>query len=373
MEFVSGTGRVLAVVAALMGMAGCGQRHPAVIGVAFGEEHPNVLDVARDDLRRRYAEDVPEVRSGQAELVEEGAPGAVTLASRLTKLPGIVGVVGHADSRGTLFAAPMYDEAHVPLLVPTATSRRLRTISPWVFMMAPDDSTEAEFIAAFAVQSLHTRAVAVFYDNDEYGIGLRDGLRRAFGARRLHPLTEEPIANPCGQPGSAEASIVRASIPGRLPDLTVIAGRTRDAACLGRRLSERVPGIRLIGGDAVEQDSSFDNGFGSSAAPFYVVAFWHPDNADSTSAAFARDFRRIVGTSPRASEALVFDAIMLLAQATKDAGARPDALRRYLTALGHSRPAYQGVTGAVSFGSGALRPLYMLRVGARGSQPVVIE
>ena len=270
-------GRLFAVVAVVAGAVGCERRHPAVIGVVFGEEqHPNVLDVVRDELRRRYPDAPPEIRSPRTQQVEEGAPGAVTVATAFTKVPGLVGVVGHVDSRGSLFAAPVYDEAHIPMVVPTSTSRRLHTVSPWVFMMAPDDSLEAEFIAAFAARSLHTRAVAVFYDNDEYGIGLRDGLRGAFAARGLHPITEEPIAAPCSAPETGEASIVRATPPGHAPDLIIIAGRTRDAGCLGRRLSERVPGLRVIGADGVEQDSTFASRYRSAQAPFYVVAFWHP-------------------------------------------------------------------------------------------------
>lgn len=365
-------GRLFAVVAVVAGVLSCERRHPAVIGVAFGDD-PNVLDVVRDEIRRRFPDGTPVVRTPSSEPSEEGAPGAVTVASRLTKLPGVVGVVGHADSRGTLFAVPIYDEAHVPLLVPTATSRRLRTVSPWVFMMAPDDSVEAEFIAGFAVQSLRTRAVAVFYDNDEYGIGLRDGLRHAFAARGLRPLAEEPIATPCGPPEIAEASIVRAAPARHVPDLAVIAGRTRDAACLGRRMSERVRDIRIIAADGVEEDSTFSPRFGTATAPFYIVAVWHEGLHDSASVAFERDFQRSTGRSPHASQALVYDAVLLLAQATRDAGGRPDAVRRYLTELGHSRPAYNGLTGPLSFGPSARRPLYMLRVGAPGSQPVVVQ
>jgi len=227
-------------------------------------------------------------------------------------------------------------------------------------MMSPDDSLEADFIAAFARESLHTKAFAIFYDGDEYGIGLRDGLRTAFAARGPRPQVEEPIALPCGSPEAAEASILRAAAT-RI-DLVIIAGRTRDAACLGRRLSERVRGLRIIGGDAVEHDSTFDSRFGSAGAPFYAVAVWHAGVTDSASVDFARAFRRIVGATPHASEALVFDAVMLLAEATHAVGTRPDAMRRYLAELGGRRPPYPGVTGAVAFGSAARRPLYMLRI-----------
>lgn len=366
-------GRLFTVIAVVLGTAGCERRHPVTIGVAFGED-ARILSVVQEELRRRYGDDMPHVRPPSSE-VAEGAPGAVTLATQLTQMPGLIGVVGHADSRGSLAAAPVYDEHHIPLLVPTATSRRLQTVSSWVFMMSPDDSVEAEYIATFASGPLHSKAVAVFYDNDEYGIGLRDALHAALKRRGLSIIAEEPVSLPCGPPETMEASVVRAAPAGHHPDLVVIAARTRDAACLGRRLSERVRGLRIIGGDAVENDSSFDARYAPAVAPFYAVAVWAADAADSLSVEFAREFRRIVGTAPKSSQALVFDAIMILAQAAREAGTRPDAVRRYLSELGVSRPAYPGLTGAVSFGPAARRPLHMLRVGVtgRGSRPVVVE
>jgi len=75
---------------------------------------------------------------------------------------------------------------------------------------------------------------------------------------------------------------------------------------------------------------------------------------------------------PHPSQALAFDAVMLLARAVHDAGPRPDAVRRYLTELGRSLPEYAGVTGPISFGPSAHRPLYMLRFGAHGFPPVPV-
>ena len=49
-------GRLFAVVAVLAGAAGCGQRDAAVIGFAFGEEHPGVLDVVHHEFSGRTAE-----------------------------------------------------------------------------------------------------------------------------------------------------------------------------------------------------------------------------------------------------------------------------------------------------------------------------
>src|SRR5260370_8193238 len=100
-------GRLFAVVAVVAGAVGCERRHPAVIGVVFGEEqHPNVLDVVRDELRRRYPDAPPEIRSPRTQQVEEGAPGAVTVATAFTKVPGLVAVVRHVDLPASLFPPP---------------------------------------------------------------------------------------------------------------------------------------------------------------------------------------------------------------------------------------------------------------------------
>ena len=364
-------GRLLAAVV-VAGTVGCERRHPVVIGFAFGGEHPGVLDVVHAEFALRPGEREPEILSATGFIAETGAPGQVRVATRFAAIPGLVGVVGHADSRGTLVAVPVYHEAHIPVLVPTATSRRLRAVSPWVFTLAPDDSAEAEFIADFAVRSLRTHAAAVFYDNDDYGIGLRNALRTAFAGRGVRLIAEEPIAGACGPPEIGEGSILLATPRARPPDLVVIAGRTRDAACIARRLVARVTGIRVIGADGVEPDTAFYDRLGSATPTFYFVAFWYPGAPGTASADFARRFERLVARPPHASEALLFDAVMLLALASREAGTRHEAVRRYLSELGGTRPAYHGVTGSVSFGPSARRPLYMLQAGARGQQPVMV-
>ena len=371
MGLVLGTARQIAVVVALTGLMSCERRQPVVIGFAFGRQYPGVLDVVHAAFAQQPGAPEPEIIDAARLIVTIGPPAQVTLASRFVAIPGLVGVVGHGDSRGSLAAAPVYHEARIPLLVPTATSRRLHTASPWVFMMAPDDSVEADFIAAFAVRSLHARTAVVFYDNDDYGIGLRDGLRGAFAARGVQSIAEEPLATPCGPPEMSEASILRATPRAHPPDLVVIAGRTRDAACVARRVTARVTGIRVIGTDGVEPDSAFYDRLGAAAPTFYLVAFWYPGAPGAASEDFARRFGQLVARPPHASEAMLFDAVLLLARATREAGPRHEAVRRYLSELGRTRPAYEGVTGAVAFGPAARRPLYMLRVGARDQQPVV--
>jgi len=280
--------------------------------------------------------------------------------------------VGHQDSRGTLLAAPVYDEAGIPLVVPTATSRAIGNLGSWVFPLAPNDSQEGAFIAEFATRTLGARVIALLYDNDEYGRGLREGLRAALGAVGLQISAEAPIGSVC-QPGGAlggDAGLTLVAPHGRPPEVLVVAGRPLDAGCIVGRVGRRFPGMRFITGDAVEIRPNVIAAMGAAADSTYFVAFWYAGLTDERSAGFTSAYQRIVGTLPTPGAAMQYDALMLLMQALRDVGPRRRAIQTYLTQLGNARPPYQGVTGPISFGPDRQRPLYMLRV-RKGAAVVV--
>jgi branched-chain amino acid transport system substrate-binding protein len=353
---------------AVLWILGC-ERRPAVVGLGYQPPSPSVIDVVRAELTGRPGGAPAELR-GPSSYLGTYAAREVDGAAQLVALPGVVAVVGHQDSRSTLLAAPVYDEARIPLVVPTATSRAIGTASPWVFPLAPNDSQEGAFIAEFATRALRARAIALLYDNDEYGRGLRDGLRAALVVVGLQITAQASIGAVC-EPGG-DASLALVAPRQHPPDVLVIAGRQVAAGCIVRRVSTRLPTLRFIAGDAVEIRDSVLTAMGSGADSTYFVAFWHPGLTDERSAAFTSAYRRIVGTVPTPGAAMQYDAIMLLMQALRDVGPSPKAIQVYLAQLGKTRAAYQGVTGPITFGPARHRPLYMLRVrkGAATGVPV---
>ncbi|HMG19475.1 MAG TPA: ABC transporter substrate-binding protein, partial [Gemmatimonadales bacterium] len=330
---------------------------------------PSVIDVVHEELAR-WPGGAPAELRGPSSYLGTHAEREVDGAAQLTALTGVVAVVGHQDSRSTLLAAPVYDEARIPLVVPTATSRAIGTASPWIFPLAPNDSQEGAFIAAFATRALGAQAVALLYDNDEYGRGLRDGLRAALAAAGRRLTAEAPIGTVCESGGASDASLALIAPRRNPPDVVVIASRPRDAGCIVHQIGTRHPGIRFIAGDAVEIRDSVLAAMGPAAVSTYFVAFWHPGLTDAPSATFTAAYQRIVGTAPTPGAAMQYDAIMLLMQAQREVGPRPKAIQAYLTQLAQSRPAYQGVTGPIAFGAGRERPLYMLRI--RGGVGVAV-
>lgn len=354
-----------ALCAALLGVGllGCDRPGPALIGYAFPYTRAAVVQLAQES-----AAALPGSRA--IRIVEDTAPGGdradleVARARRMVALPGLVGVVGHAGSRGALAAAPVYNDAEVVHIAPLATSRHLASAGPWTFALAPSDSVEGEFIAEFAAERLGAREAALFYVGDEYGEGLRDAVVSALDARGIR-INREFLYDA----GSDLETLVQAALQPRVPDVVIVAGRQTATAEIARHMSRYAPGIPIIAGDGALRLPVLAERAGQAAELLYVVSFWQPDTTDARYRAFAGRYSQLTGDTPNPSDVITYDALMLLATAAAEAGANPAAMRRWLLSLGESRPAYEGVTGPLTLERTGW-PLTMVRIVDGRAQPV---
>jgi branched-chain amino acid transport system substrate-binding protein len=259
--------------------------------------------------------------------------------------PRVVGVVGHAGSRDALIGATIYNRDGVPQIVPNATTRQLSSFGPWTFMMVPDDSVEGDFLAQWAVDSARARRVAVMYLGDEYGVGLRNGVRMGL-VRRGQELVDETVIPSfgCGLPA---AMIVRAMLERARPDAVVVAGSSPSGWCVIRNVHAVDSTVWMLGADGVEVGARAPEG-GYNPARVRGVGFWEAGDDSLSSALIARS-QRVLGRSPSAADALMFDAFLLMHHAIQVVGPDRDAIRRYLQSLGQSREPWLGVTGPVAF------------------------
>jgi ABC-type branched-subunit amino acid transport system substrate-binding protein len=144
--------------------------------------------------------------------------------------------------------------------------------------------------------------------------------------------------------------------------VVVVAARTPEAIAITRSLHGLLPGAAVLVGDAVPLNPAFIRAVGSAALSLYGVSWWSPSLPDSLSRAFVAGWERANRSSPSASDAMYYDAIMLAAQAVREAGPSRAAVRRYLGELGTSRPPYQGVTGPISFAPNRATNLLATRI-----------
>ena len=273
--------------------------------------------------------------------------------------PSIVAVVGHSGSREALLGATVYNARGVPNVIPNATSSRLAKTGPWTFMLVPDDSVQGEFISNYAMDSLKAQRISVLYLGDEYGIGLRDGVRAGLGRRGARPADETMIpAEECfsERSGVLYGSIVRSAMRRANPDVFVVTSGNVNGWCIADLIHVASPNTWVVFSDGMDGARRLpDPARGLPDRPLRIVKekirgveFWEP-GSDSVNRAFVARVERAVHHVPDASQALQYDAYMLLAAAVEEVGPSRTAVREWLESLGRTRPAWQGVTGPIAF------------------------
>jgi branched-chain amino acid transport system substrate-binding protein len=347
------------VLLAAVAVAGCNSTsRTVVIGYAFPYHLAGALRVANEEIAERAPRRGPRI-SVVYDSVVAGDPADVEVrrAERLAAIPGIVGVVGHGGSRASLAAAPVYNEAGIVQITPTSTSRVLKSAGPWTFNLAPDDSIEGSFIGEFVAERLRAGSVTLYYVNDEFGVGLRDGAVAELARRGVAVLDRVPM-----DITSDFQTLVAASLKRGKPDVVVVAGRQNETGTIARLMRERGVPRPVVAGDGALVLPALADVAGPAADSIYVVAFWMPDAQDSVSRAFVQRHLRLAGLVPQSADAMSHDALLLLAEAIHEVGSDRAAVREYLAELGRSRPPYQGVTGPISFAPGAPSRLIMARL-----------
>jgi branched-chain amino acid transport system substrate-binding protein len=298
-------------------------------------------------------------------LVTDSAQVHVRRAERLVAMPDLMTVIGPGTSRGALAAAPIYTAAGVAQLNPEATSHLLDRVDARIFTMIPNDSEEGQFIARFVAEKLKARTVSIFFDNDEYGIGLREGVERALAARHIAVVDKVPF----GLDGAYDV-LVRASFQRVRPDAVVIVGRSGPTGQLVRVVHELAPGMEMVAGDAAMIPTSLAPAGDSALAHLHIVSFWFPTLGDTAATAFARRFRAMTGRDAEPTDAYVYDGIMLSAAAIRAAGRDRDAVWDWLRSLGGANPPYVGVTGSISYGRPATHHMVMAQFRHGAMVPV---
>jgi branched-chain amino acid transport system substrate-binding protein len=321
------------------------------------------VQVARDEIGG-WPADGAAIRIVYDSIIQGDPPDVeVMRAQRIAETPNLIAVVGHGGSRGSLAAAPIYAAAGIPQIVPTGTSRLLRQAGPWAFMLAPDDSTEGALIGRFTAERLGARRVLLFFTNDEYGVGLRDGVAAELAARDVAVLDKVGV-----DPSSDIPTLFEASLRRGIPDVIVVAGRHTETGRVARAALGRVPRLRVVAGDGALLLPVLPDLAGPAADSIYVVAFWLPDAPDSMSRAFVERFHRVTGHDPAPDDAMNHDALLLLAHAVRAVGPNRVAVRGYLESLGRTRPPYRGISGDITFVGTRTPPLVMARL--RGGRVV---
>lgn len=226
----------------------------------------------------------------------------------------VVGVIGHYNSGQTLAAMEVYKD--LPLVVITPTSSEVSLTQKGYrnfFRVNANDAAQARVDAAFLVNKLGARRVAVVHNDDPYGQGLGRliaGELKALGAEVVLTLQV-----------AVEQSTFADELPqivAAQPDALFYAGYEVEAPYLRLALVEAGVTVPFLASDGAFLATTIDEA-GSAAESIYVSAF-APSPKAVADEAWIRAYQAVEYRNPDTYSINGYSALRVLAEGVKKAG-----------------------------------------------------
>lgn len=283
---------------------------------------------------------------------------AAAVATKFANDPTIAAVVGHFNSICSLAGKPIYQRAGVVEFSPGSTNVDVTKGSEWTFRNLYHDNYQGTFLARYAKNMLGMNRVAVFYDNDDYGNGLKNAFIAEAEKIGLEIVGQEAYA----REQTLDYSAAIDKFAAQKPDAIFISGLYNEAASIVKQARSKGVKAPFLAADGVSSQGYIDIAAEAAEGTYITTPFIvHPSIGGPKAQDFRQAFEAKFKQSPDTWAALTYDAVNQLVAAIEKVGADRKAIRDALAATNSPETAYQGVTGATYFDENGdcLKPAYV--------------
>lgn len=184
---------------------------------------------------------------------EECKPEKATNAATKLISDGVVVVLGHICSGATKAALPIYTEAKLVTMSPSATNPELTQSGqyPTFFRTIAADDAQAQLGVSFAIEKLGAKKIAVLHDKGDYGKGYAEFAQQYIkDGGQAEVVLFEGIT-----PGAVDYSSVVQKIRKADSDVVMFGGYHPEASKLVAQLKKKKVDVKFISDDGVKDDT----------------------------------------------------------------------------------------------------------------------
>jgi branched-chain amino acid transport system substrate-binding protein len=284
-------------------------------------------------LGRRLEYLVEDIQSKQGE--------SATAVKKLISRDKVAAVIGAKSSANSLEAAPICQNAKIPMMAISSTNPRVTEIGDHIFRICFIDPFQGAVLAKFAHGSLGARRLALLTSNNSpYSVGLSAVLRERFVALGGQVVAEQKFAE-----GDKDFRAQLTALRSARPDVIAATGFYTEAALIcvqARALGLDMP---VIGGDGWEAPQLVQLGGRAVDNTYYCTYFSAENQAPEVREFVARYRQRWNDEIPEGVSALGYDAMYVIAAAMEKAGTPTGP--KFRDALAATKD-FMGVTGRTS-------------------------
>jgi branched-chain amino acid transport system substrate-binding protein len=297
---------------------------------------------------------------------------ALLEAQKITRDPRYLVCFGPFSSQRVLAAAPLFNDAGLPDLAPSASDPRVWEAGPFLFTASDSNDPRLQALADHFASQGFTRGALVVNEDNLLSGSMARAFEQAFTkkggkivARASYDDNTQDFSNQVAQLADQGAEFVLASEFRGLP-VAQLANALKKSGLKIPLAAQVIP----FSPDLIEQG-------GADVEGLLLSGYFLPDQDSPAVRKYVDEYHQIFGErEPSHVDAGSYDAAMLLFDALGAALQAPAegqplirirmqrlAARNYLASIGNDRPPYDGVSGRFALSSRSdLRKVYLLQV-----------
>jgi len=265
---------------------------------------------------------------------------SVTIVKKFISRDKVIAVLGEVASSRSLEAAPICQNAKVPMITPSSTAPEVTAKGNYIFRVCFIDPFQGTVMAKFAKNTLKLRKVALLTSvSSAYSVGLARYFKETFAADGGTVVLEQKFAEG-DKDFRAQLTAIKAAgvegifVPGYYSEAALICRQARDLGIM----------LPLFGADGWESPEFVEIG-GKAVEGTYFATHYSPENKDPIVAGFNDRFRKRWGNVSDTLTGLGYDSVMMLVDAIQRAGTTDGPKLRDALATTKN---FKGVTGTIT-------------------------
>jgi branched-chain amino acid transport system substrate-binding protein len=267
-----------------------------------------------------------------------------TIARKLISQDHVVALVGEVASSKTLEAAPIAQEAKIPLIATAATNPKVTQTGDYVFRVCFTDDFQAVVIARFVLEKLEKKKIAFLTDvKQDYSVGLTN-IAKDYLTKNGGTIVKEQSYSSGDKDFRAQLTDLKSANP----DVIIITGYYSEASLIAKQARQFGIKSTFVGGDGWDGSSLIPVGGKAIEGAYFSNHFSVEDSSPAVKDFVAKYKAKYNNAVPDAFAALGYDALKLLADAITRAGGTDSAKLRDAIA---STKDFPGVSGKITLGS----------------------
>ncbi len=299
----------------------------------LGINMKNGAKLAVDQYNDKHKDCTAELKEFDSQGDEKQAPG---LARQLIQDKKIIGVIGPAFSGESVAADPIFNEAAVTTITPSATRPSLSANSWKVFHRAvANDDSQGPAAANYIKKVLNAQKVFVIDDQSAYGAGLADNVKKTLGS--LVVDTDKVTRNVTKD---FAGSITKIQSSGAT--VVFFGGYYQEAGLLLKQMRAKGVTATLVAGDGVADKGLVDTAGKEASEGVIVTCPCAP--ATAAKGSFLTDYKTKWGQDAGTYSDVAFDVANIFLQGIEKGNTTNEKMLSYVNGV-----QYQGIANTYKF------------------------